>query len=374
MDEISIRIENLPQDESPISLNDVYSGSPNVFFKYKTSDSPITISENGSDSDSNDDTEYRMIREDRIRNQIDTQFKKKKFIDIEQSLTKYYEFENKYYDKLDILITFMKGQKTLFMQSYFLTQKKLYSFMLPVVFISAAMAIFAPIIQEYSWSGGLISGLNVIVTFFVSMMNYMQYESRAEKYLQLANHHDRLEMSLEMTSNKVIYIIDNKEKNNIVLEKLKEIEINMNELKDIYDVPLPQEITQLYPIICNVNIFSLIKKMETYRRVLIFKFRDVKNEINYILHKWKNNTEDISSGEKEKERLFFLYDIKEKIKTELMDCVNIYQYVDEMFSKDIKIASEHHGFVYLYIMRPRKVKKEDIHPLLQRYFSFIFED
>jgi hypothetical protein len=233
-----------------------------------------------------------------------------------------------------------------------------------------AMAIFAPIIQEYSWSGGLISGLNVVVTFLVSMMNYMRYESRADKYLQLANHFDRMEMSLEMASNKIAYIEDKVEKNALVLNKLKEIEINMNELKEIYDILLPPEIIFRFPIICNINIFSLIKKMESYRRVLIYKFKDVKNEIGYIMHKWKTDNGEVvmSEQQKEKDRLLFLYEIKEKIKGELLEFVNIYQYVDELFSKEIKVSGDVHWY---FCSSARQIKKEDVHPVLQRYFAFI---
>jgi hypothetical protein len=382
MDEISIRIENIPTSElSPISLNDsdgyndVYE-SPAQYSNIVRTNSPLTISDNGSsDSDSNDNEELRLIRKDRFRNQIDNQFKKKNFIQIEQSLAKYYQSDSKYYDKIDILITFMKGQKTLYTKSAFVTQKKVYLLMLPVLFFSAAMAIFSPIVQEYSWSGGLISGLNVLITFFVSMMNYMKYESRAENYSQLASHYDRIEMSLEMASNKISYIEDVAEKNALVLEKLKEIEININELKDIYDLLLPEEVVRLFPIIYNINIFSLIKKMESYRRVLIYKFKDIKNEIAYILHKWKNETRDGSASnlldqQKERERILFLYDIKEKVKDELLEFVNIYQYVDEVFSKEIKIANDNRGF---YCRSWPRIKKEDIQPVLHRYFSFLFE-
>ena len=235
MDEVSIKIENLPDELSPISLhddNDVPHIEPHDIVKLNSfrsirSNSPLTMSENSS-SDS-DNEELRLIRKDRFRNQIQDQFIKKSFTQIEQSLAKYYECDNKYYGKLDILITFMKGQKTLFMQSTFITQKKMYLLMIPVIFFSAAMAIFAPIIQEYSWSGALISALNVIVTFFVSLINYMKFESRAEKYFQLANHYDRLETSLEMASNKIAYIEDSHEKNAMVLQKLGEIELNMND-------------------------------------------------------------------------------------------------------------------------------------------------
>jgi len=370
MDEVSIRIENLPNELHPISLQEneeEVSFSTNAKNIQVRGGSPLTISENGSsDSDSNDE-ELRIIRKDRIRNQVQDQFVKKSMVQIEQSLVKYYQSDSKYYDKLDVLITYMKGQKALFMRSTFVTQKKMYMLMIPVLFFSAAMAVFAPMIQTYSWSGAFISALNVIITFFVSLMNYMKYESRAENYYLLANQYDRLEMMLDMASNKIAYIKDSSEKNALVLAKLNEVEISMNELKDMYNVLIPEEIVQLFPIICNTNIFSLIKKMEAYRRVLIYKFKDVKNEIGYILHKWKNGNEDTLSLDptKEKDRLFFLYEIKEKIKDELLEFVNVYQHVDELFSKEIKIGTENGGF----FGRHKKITVSDIHPLLRRYFS-----
>lgn len=381
MDEVSIKIENLPHEFSPISLHnddDSVIDSKELTklnsFRSMRSNSPLTMSENSS-SDS-DNEELRLIRKDRFRSQIQDQFVKKSFTQIEQSLAKYYECDNKYYGKLDILITFMKGQKTLFMQSTFITQKKMYLLMIPVIFFSAAMAIFAPIIQEYSWSGALISALNVLVTFFVSLINYMKFESRSEKYFQLANHYDRLETSLEMASNKIAYIEDSHEKNGLVLQKLNEIELNMNDLKEVYDVLLPQEMSRIFPILCNINIFSLIKKLESYRRVLIYKFKDIKNEIGYILHKWKNDKGELSDIDqmKEKDRLFFLYDIKERLKDELLDFVNVYQYVDEAFTREIKNSGEHCNIWSIYCRGPLKTKKEDIKPVLQHYFAFLFND
>ena len=144
------------------------------------------------------------------------------------------------------------------------TEKKLNCLMIPILIFSAGMAVFAPFIQNYNWSGGFISGLNIIITTFVSMMNYMKYETHVEMYLQLANHYDKMEISIEMTNSQLLFIENEKEKNDLVLSKIKEIEIKMNELKEVYNILLPREIKHMFPIICNLNILSLIKKMENY--------------------------------------------------------------------------------------------------------------
>ena len=354
------------------------------------SNSPITISETSENELENsvpseynsgsDDELLKAIRTDRIRNQVHSNnhqsFKLKAYNDIEKSLGKYYEEDSKYSSKIDILITFMKGQKNIFTQSKYITEKKLNCLMIPILIFSAGMAVFAPFIQNYSWSGGFISGLNIIITTFVSMMNYMKYETHVEMYLQLANHYDKMEISLEMANSQLLFIENEKDKNDLVLAKIKEIEIKMNELKEVYNILLPREIKHMFPIICNLNILSLIKKMETYRKSLIHKFKDVKNEIRYILYKWKKENLPVDNAQqtKEKKRLIFLYEIKEQIKDEFIDSKKIYDYVEDVFTKEIKNAEYNIHLWFWCCWNKKSINKNDIHPLLNKHFHFIFED
>jgi hypothetical protein len=358
---------NMYQSNSPITISE-------------TSDNELENSDNSEYNSGSDDELLKAIRTDRIRNQVHSNnhqsFRLKAYNDIEKSLSKYYEEDSKYSSKMDILITFMKGQKNIFTQSKYITEKKLNCLMIPILIFSAGMAVFAPFIQNYNWSGGFISGLNIIITTFVSMMNYMKYETHVEMYLQLANHYDKMEISLEMTNSQLLFIENEKEKNELVLSKIKEIEIKMNELKEVYNILLPREIKHMFPIICNLNILSLIKKMETYRKSLIHKFKDVKNEIRYILYKWKkeNQTIDNIQQMKEKNRLIFLYEIKEQIKDEFVESKKIYDYVEDVFTKEIKNAEYNIHLWFWCCWNKKSINKNDIHPILSKHFHFIFED
>ena len=115
--------------------------------------------------------------------------------------------------------------------------------------------------------------------------------------------------------------------------------------------------------------------MELHKRDLIHKFKDVKNEIRYILYKWKNNETSTIDQQKDKNRLLFLYDVKEKIKMELGQCKDIYDYIDKLFTKEIK-NSQHfnHFFMFCWTRHiNNKIKKEDMHPIIIKYFDFIFQ-
>ena len=379
-------------DDENIQQNIIHSNSPITISEDDNSEMNEYNIESNSESNSDynsgsDDELLRTIRNDRIKNQVSlykySSFKKKAYTDIEQSLSKYYENDSKYSSKLDILITFIKGQKNIFLQSKSITQFKLNILMFPILIISSFIAVSAPFIQNNYWSGGFISGLNIIISSFISTMNYMKYETKVEMFSQLVNNYDKLEISLEMSNSKLLFIENENEKNVLVLSKLNEVEDKINELKEVYNILIPDEIRHMFPIICNLNILSLIKKMEIYRKNLINKFKDVKNEIRYIIYKWKKNasTNSIDSLEninnieqnKEKNRLLFLYDIKEKIKDELIESKKIYDYVEELFTKEIKNA-EHNNKYLLKFWNKKTIAKNEINPFLVKHFHFIFED
>jgi hypothetical protein len=356
-----------PSDKSFTSLqNDM---TPNLNQRrIKSAPADLTSSGSMTDKEMNAAQEGRL----QIFSGLNYQgFKKKQFHDIEKSLKKYYEYDNRFSNKLDILITYTKGQKNIFIQSNYLTHKKFVFLMIPAIILSATVAILSPSIQEYHWSGGFICALNIIITSILSILNYTKYELFADKYLQLANQYDKIEFALEMTNSKLVFINDEEERNKVVLEKLKEIEIRLNELKALYNIIIPEIINNIFPIICTINIFSLIKKLDIHKQDIIHKLKDVKNEIEYILYKWSNVDTNSAEQLKDKNRLLFLYDIKEKIKLELSQYANIYDSIDRLFIKEINESERYKRVYYLFcgVHKKTNINTDNMHPLLQKYLD-----
>ena len=107
------------------------------------------------------------------------------FYEVEQVLDKYYyddESKEASAGELDILITYLKGQKNLHMQSKIVCETWLNALLIPTLLITAAITIFAPFIQSYSWSGGFISGLNASTAFLISLVKYLKLESSVELF------------------------------------------------------------------------------------------------------------------------------------------------------------------------------------------------
>jgi hypothetical protein len=237
-----------------------------------------------------------------------------------------------------------------------------------------------------------MSGLNAIVAFFVSISNYLKLESSAELYLQMANHYDKLETSLELTNSKLFFLKNDNEKSELVLSKIKEIEKKLCEIKESNNTLIPTEIKMIFPIICSINVFAFIKKTEIYKKNLIIKFKDVKNEIRFILFKWRTMNMSVyaeSDFTREQNRLAYLREIKNKIKNELIEFRLAYSYMDGLFSKEIKNADSLRnswfvwykyccfcGFSCFSCFSTKKNNYDgiDVHcnPTIDKYFKFVF--
>ena len=311
--------------------------------------------------------------------------------DVEQSLGKYYDDTSfKQLNELDILITYLKGQKNLFVFSKNLLQQKLNCLLIPCLVISAAVSIFAPFIQEYYWSGGVISGLNALIVFFISLSNYLKLESSIQTFHITANQYDKLETSLEFVSSKMLFMNDTSQKSQVVLNKIQDMEKKISDIKEWNPLFLPDEVRRRFPIICHINIFSFIKRMEIHKQNLISNLKDIKNEIRSILyHAEKHDsfmhTEIDVSGHmhgigsgldmgsvqliRMKYRLQFLMKMKNKIKSDLIHYRNAYGHIDELFTKEIWHA-QNGGVWWWFSSSPPLL--ESPNPVINDYLRLTF--
>jgi len=351
---------------------------------YIRSNSPITISNHGSIDNSNSNSDNDSGDE----NNNNARYNQLAFYDIEKTLDRYYDDSemNKYSNEIDILTTYMKGQKNIYTHAKYLTQNKLDYLKFPSLFFAALITIIAPFISCSPGGAIFISIANGIIGLCISIMNYLRFESPVAMYLQMANHYDKLETSLELTNSKLLFMENDNDKKMLVLNKIRDIEKRMNEIKETNQYLIPEEIKFIFPVICNINIFSFIKKIERYKKNLILKFKDIKNEIRYILHKWKQQNIHIDNIQetdnlnnvKEKNRFLFLYEMKDKLKTEILEFRNTYNLIDDIFTKEIHTAeTKKKDWLFYHVPFGKKKSLDYVHginPILDKYFDFIFVD
>lgn len=327
------------------------------------SNSPLTLSNNNSDNEDDDHKHH---------------FRQLTVVEVEQGLDKQYdEGENKYSSELDILITYMKGQKNLYLQSHLVTQRSLNLLIVPTLLISSVVTIFAPLIQEYYWSGGVISGLNAFIALLISLANYYKLESSTQTFYNTALQYDKLETSLEFVASKIVFMDENQTQlSKIVFEKVNEIEKKISEIKDWNPLFIPNNVRQLFPVISHINIFSFIKRIESNKKLLIAKYKDVKNEIRYILFRVRQLNENSNAGDRHEKRLQVLLETKDKIKEDLVHYRNAYSHIDEIFTIEIKNAEKKkkwfHYFKETCTEDNGLAKYGETNPIVDKYMHYIF--
>ena len=196
------------------------------------------------------------------------------FYEVEQVLDKYYyedDTKEAAAGELDILITYLKGQKNLHLQSKMVCESWLNALLSPTLMITAAITIFAPFIQTFPWSGGFISGLNATTAFLISLVKYLKLESSVEMFHHTVNQFDKLETSVEFTTSKLMFVLDTTEKSRLVLEKIQEIEKKVSEIKEWNSQLVPSAVVrQAY---CHIDqIFTREIQFAQTLRVTLFAF------------------------------------------------------------------------------------------------------
>ena len=396
MDEESsfIDVEKGSNGEEELSISEVYAASDNHFIdklatelnniKIKQdndgqffSNSPLTLSACSSRADSEMDTIDEGTRT--------IESKKKPFVkltykEVEESMNKHYTKELQISCELDILLTYLKGQRHVYGQSSSVTLQKFNFVMFPALFITGTMTVLSPFLTKVGWSEYLVSILNAILTILITVNHFMKWQAVSAIQLSISNHYDKLAVSVEMSRNQFLFVDDNKEKATLILEKMRDTETRIMNIQTHYnDIVIPNEVQLLNPIISHMNIFSFIKKIEHNKRTLIMKYKHVKNEIRYEMVKWGEEINPAvvppRTGELQK-----LLDKKDQIKENIIlnNNNNVYSYIENLFIREMQHSQKYYTYhsagMYVFL-KPKPLDRSECgNPVVDEFLDFIFTE
>ena len=364
------------------------------------------VDDDGNDDDagdSNNNVPYQRSSIDSlstpppIPNPTQQRLKKFRFKDIEKTINKYHgvDIDVNFSSEIDILTTYIKGQKSLFIYSKLATQRKLSCLTLPALFISAILTITSPYLSCNPWNLEITSGLNACVTFLLSVISFLKLESTVEAYFQMATHLDNIQTSLELTNSKFILLDKDNDTKQLTINKFNEVEEKINEFKTNNKLLIPEEVKILFPVISHIDFFSFIKRNKLYKKKLLEKLLYIKNEIEYIHYKWDkyqyqqqqfpqyvyDSSINSRKNNKEMNRLRYLYEEKKQLHEEIIDIQNIYGILDNIFTREIKHAETKKYSFFLciplslfYKHSPTDTYLDNLEPHIAKHFSFLYKD
>ena len=245
IDDVNIDLSSIIIDSSLSELTDEnisrFGFFPNIHNISKLKKDKIKIINEENVQLNLDD--FSDFKKDYIINTIDKiKYKKVSYFEMRDKINDIYYDSNEYYSSaMDIISSYVRGQKLIYMESKYYCEKQLNYLMLPSIFLSAVATVISPALEEYKWSYIMLAGINALISFLLALVSYMKLDAQAEAHKTSAHQYDKLQSMCEFSSGYFLLFGGSKtDINNSIQKKMTDIESKINDIKATNQFIIPR--------------------------------------------------------------------------------------------------------------------------------------
>ena len=177
----------LTQMEEGFTKNGTNTNTKGIIFDYNDSNSDEnnyqSEDENLITLSSHSITVNKNINKNINNNDLIGSFKKLDYKDVEYRIDRaYFDINHKYSSALDILASYLKGHKIIYMESKFFCETHLNMYMMPAILLSSAATVLTSFITTYKWGAIFIASLNAVIACLLAIVNYLKLDAASEAH------------------------------------------------------------------------------------------------------------------------------------------------------------------------------------------------
>lgn len=232
---------------------------------------------------------------------------------------------------IDIVGTYVKGQRILYTEAKTLCEQRLSCLMIPSILFTVVCSIANLILKDYVYGNIITSCLNGFIAFILALVNYLKLDARSEAHRSSAYKYDKLLSYINFQSGKLFFLKKESEKFGEIIIK---IERDIAEIKESNQFVLPEKIRYSFPKLSGINVFTEVKRIESIEIQFITQLSKIMKMVNeYEMKKMKtNNFEELKKID---DRLVELEDLKYNITIQIIKMQEEYLSIDKLFEDEM---------------------------------------